>query len=66
MKIQFRRSRIPVIGILVAFLFLSVDVARAEVQYVQFDSEARWTLIWCALILAIGMVAAAAILRRPK
>lgn len=66
MTSRLGRRAVPVVAPMIVFLLLGADVARAEIRYIHFDDDVRWTLIWCAIILAGGMIGAALILRRPR
>lgn len=63
---SFGRDQLPFIPLLTLFSMLGAGVARAELRFVKFDDKTQWTAIWCAMILAAGMVISALILRRPK
>lgn len=66
MKIRSNNPPPRVIAPVFAFLFLGTTAAQAEYHSVSLDHGTHWTFIWCATILAGGMIIAASILRRPK
>jgi uncharacterized membrane protein YvlD (DUF360 family) len=50
--------------VLAAFcLLLTAGMARAEYQQIDFQESTRWTFIWCAVLLAAGMIISAIILK---
>ena len=52
---------------LVAYIMLvTTGVAQAELRYIKLANDTQRTLLWCAVILALGMIVSAVILRKPK